>query len=257
MAVSLKEILLVTKRNVEERKRKITRESLNTSRQPHNFSEAFKNKLNIIAEVKLASPSEGDIFPSADPVEVAREYLSAGAGALSVLTEEKFFKGSYENLKRIRQAFPQAYLLMKDFIIDSYQIAEAKFYGADAILLIAAALDDEALKGLSNKARESGLSVLFEVHNESELNRIASVGASLIGINNRNLETMRVDIDTSMKMSKLMKSNVTYISESGIDSAEQIKALSKVGYKGFLIGTSFMKSQKPGEKLRHLLEALR
>lgn len=257
MSTILNKIAEVVTQRVEEEKRKLEPTQLQAlavnSRQPHAFLDAFKGTdLNIIAEVKLASPSEGDIAPGVTPVEVAQDYLENGAAALSVLTEPHFFKGQLTYLKSIREAHPQARLLMKDFVVDEYQLFQARYFGADAALLIVALLELEQLKAFYGLAKELGLTPLVEVHNQAELDIAQTIGAELIGVNNRNLKTMEVSLKTSEALIK-MPSDAVMISESGIKNHEDLLHLKAVGYQGFLVGTSLMKTGEPGQSLKKLL----
>ena len=207
----------------------------------------------IIAEVKKASPSKGIIREDFDPVAIAREYASHGASAISVLTEERFFQGSLHTLEQIRSAVTEP-LLRKDFIIDPYQLWEAKSYGADAVLLIAALLDPSLLRDLAAQAAALSLDVLVEVHNEDELRVAIESGAPLLGINNRDLRTFEVSLATTELLAPLIPKGMPVICESGIDSLEQIRRVERCGIHVFLIGESLMRAPHPGIKLRELLE---
>jgi len=230
-----------------------TRKRLDTrARKTHDFLAAFqKPGPHIIAEIKRKSPSEGNLDVTADPVDVAGQYLKNGATALSVLTEEDYFHGSLDFLKQIRAAHPDALLLMKDFIIDEYQLLEGRLYGADAALLILSLLDEEEFPRLLKFARSLGLAILVEVHDDAELKRAIAGGADLIGVNNRNLRTMQVSLDVARGLAPQI-GNRTVICESGIQTGAEIKELMKLGYKGFLVGTSLMKGGQPGEALKKL-----
>jgi indole-3-glycerol phosphate synthase len=207
----------------------------------------------IIAEVKRASPSKGIIRADFDPIAIAREYSSQGASAISVLTEEHFFEGSLDYLEQIKAAVEQP-VLRKDFIIDPYQLCEAKSYGADAVLLIAALLDPGLLRDLALQATELSLDVLVEVHNESELEAALESGASLLGINNRDLRTFEVNLATTQSLAPLIPPGVPAVCESGIDSVEQIRRVEQWGIHIFLIGESLMRAPQPGKRLRELLQ---
>jgi indole-3-glycerol phosphate synthase len=255
----LDEIAEYTKKRVEDQKKHMPPERLlslaRAARVPHSFVEPFqKPGLHVIAEIKRASPSEGDIALDADPVETATQYLEAGATALSVLTEPHFFKGDVDFLATIRAEHRDARLLMKDFVLEEYQIAQARYFGADAILLIVAMLGEMTTKRLHKFAREMKLEVLVEVHNEVELKIAQRVGATLIGVNNRNLKTMEVTLATSEFLGKQAPKNATLISESGLSAKDELVYLQALGFKGFLIGTSFMRSGEPGQALKDLLE---
>ena len=214
---------------------------------------ASGERRRIIAEVKKASPSKGVIREDFDPVAIAREYASHGASAISVLTEERFFQGSLRTLEQIRSAVTEP-LLRKDFIIDPYQLWEAKSYGADAVLLIAALLDPSLLRDLAAEAAALSLDVLVEVHNEEELRAAIESGAPLLGINNRDLRTFEVSLATTELLAPLIPKGMPVICESGIDSLEQIRRVERCGIHVFLIGESLMRAPHPGKKLRELLE---
>lgn len=198
----------------------------------------------IIAEFKRRSPSKGIINANAAVEETTRGYVEAGASALSVLTDHEFFGGSNDDLSTARRA-NICPILRKDFIIDEYQIAEAKSIGADAILLIAAVLDPAALKKLAAFAHSLGLEVLMEVHNEAELVSNLQSQADMVGVNNRDLKTFKVSIDVSKKLAALIPDQVVKVSESGISDPGTIRDLSAYGYRGFLIGENFMKAASP------------
>jgi indole-3-glycerol phosphate synthase len=208
---------------------------------------------HVIAEVKLASPSEGDIAAELDPVQVAGEYLKNGATALSVLTEEDYFKGCLQYLKDIRRAYPKALLLRKDFIVDEYQLFEARAAGADAALLIVALLDDTQLRALLSTCAALQLSPLVEVHDEMEMKRALQAGARLIGVNNRDLKSLKVDLQTSRRLATLPPAGSVLIAESGFTQGSELKEFSALGYRGFLIGTHFMRGGRPGSALAALL----
>ncbi len=207
----------------------------------------------IIAEVKKASPSKGVIREDFDPVAIATDYAAHGASAISVLTEEHFFSGSLLYLEQIRAAVNLP-LLRKDFIMDPYQIFEAKSYGADAVLLIAALLDRDLLRDLIEQAKELSLDTLVEVHSEPELHNAVESGAQLLGINNRDLRSFKVSLATTEKLAPLIPRGMPAVCESGIDSLEQIRRVEQWGIHTFLIGESLMRERQPGKKLRQLLE---
>ena len=211
------------------------------------------NSRRIIAEIKRASPSKGLIRVDWDPVAIAKDYASHGASAISVLTEERFFQGRLLYLEQIRSAVDIP-LLRKDFIIDSYQLTEARSYGADAVLLIAALLDPSRLKELREQATALSLDSLVEVHTEEELNAAVKAGAQLLGINNRDLKTFEVNLATTERLAPLVPAGMPVACESGIDSVEQIRRVEKLGIHLFLIGESLMRAAQPGKKLRELLE---
>jgi indole-3-glycerol phosphate synthase len=211
------------------------------------------NSRRIIAEVKKASPSKGLIREDFDPVAIAKDYADHGASALSVLTEERFFQGSLAHLEAIRQAVGVP-LLRKDFMLDSYQLVEAKSYGADAVLFIAALLDSSLLRELREEATALALDSLVEVHTEKELESALKAGSQLIGINNRNLKTFEVSLATTETLAPLLPPGTPAICESGIDSLEQIRCVEKLGIHVFLIGELLMRAPQPGKKLSELLE---
>lgn len=206
-------------------------------------------RANIIAEFKRRSPSKGVIRENADAVAIARSYESAGAAAISVLTEEDFFGGSLDDLRAVREvvAIP---ILRKDFVVDDYQVYESAAAGADALLLIVAALDNEALAQLRRVTEdELGLDALVEVHTEKDLDRAIASGAKLIGVNNRNLRSFVVSTETSMQLAPLAPANAVLVSESGLN-AEEVSKLREVGYKGFLVGEALMRAENPEQQLR-------
>ena len=216
------------------------------------------SRIALIAEVKKASPSAGVICTDFDPVRIAKEYEAAGASCLSVLTDGKFFQGSLDYLRQIRAAVKLP-LLRKDFIIDERQILEAIEWGADAILLIAAILTDDQLAKFHSLATEAGLAVLVEVHDEAELDRAMKIGATLIGVNNRDLKTFKVDLATTEKLAaKLLSSPATrhsslLVAESGIRARADVERLKKCGAKAILVGESLMRGGDIGAKVRELI----
>ncbi len=207
----------------------------------------------IIAELKKASPSKGLIRADFRPAALAKELELAGAAALSVLTDEEFFQGSLANLRQASAASTIP-CLRKDFILDEFQILEARAHGADAILLIVAALEQSDLRSLAQTARDHGLDVLCEAHDELELERGLDAGCDLIGINSRNLRTFEVDLSTPFRMAEKMPARCLRVAESGIRSGADIASLRAAGYDAFLIGESLMRSQSPGEALKTLME---
>jgi indole-3-glycerol phosphate synthase len=206
----------------------------------------------IIAELKKASPSRGLIRRNFEVDELARELATAGAAALSVLTEEKHFQGSLENLRLASQnvSIP---CLRKDFIVHEIQLLEARAFGADAALLIVAALSDAELAQLSRAAAELNLDILCEVHDEAELARALNAGFEIIGVNNRDLRTFQVTLETSVRLNAKIPLTALHVTESGIDNGTDIASLRALGYQAFLIGESLMKQPSPGEALRKLL----
>ena len=242
----LQNIVDKTRVKLVERKAELTLSQIKISLQDLNLPKSrFKEKLAhkseaIIAEIKKASPSAGIIAENFDPVQKAKEYELNGASALSILTEEDFFMGSMEHLKKVKKVTSLP-ILRKDFMIDEYQIYESKLIGADCILLIASILSDKKIEDFINIAKELELDYLIEVHDEAELKRIAHHEDALIGINNRNLKTFEVDLDNSVRLRKLFKEENIFIAESGIKSREDINYLKLNDIKVFLIGESLMR----------------
>ena len=223
---------------------------------PRGFREglrrAAESGIAVIAELKKASPSKGLIRPHFDVAALAVELEEAGAAALSVLTDTQFFQGSLDNL-RIASEATRIPCLRKDFIVDELQLLEARAHRADAVLLIVAALTQTELTGLNRRARELELDVLCEVHDGEELQRALDAGCETIGVNNRNLHTFRVDLNTSLQLAGEMPSGVIKVAESGIESGDDIARLRQAGFDAFLVGESLMRAPRPGEALHELL----
>lgn len=211
-------------------------------------------RIGVIAEIKKASPSKGVIRDPFDPGAIAQDYVTGGAAALSVLTDERFFQGSLAVLSSVRDLAPVP-LLRKDFILDSYQLTEAKAYGADAVLLIAAALEPNHLQELHAEAATLGLDCLVEVHSDKEISSIDQDNCGLIGINNRDLATFTTDLSLSLKLRPLIRADAVVVSESGISNAEDVRRLIAGGIHAVLIGEAFMRRERPGGALAALLEA--
>jgi indole-3-glycerol phosphate synthase len=207
----------------------------------------------VIAEIKRASPSRGVLAAECDPGAVARAYEAGGAAALSVLTEEKFFAGSLDDLTEARGAV-RLPVLRKDFTISEFHVAEAAAYCADAVLLIATLFDSKRLCHLREYASRFGLATLVEVHDENELQAAADSGAEIIGVNNRNLRTFEVNLETSLRLAEKIPAGVIRVSESGIRSAADIAKLREAGFHAFLVGEQLMRSRDPGHALRALLK---
>ncbi|MBT3382791.1 MAG: indole-3-glycerol phosphate synthase TrpC [Prolixibacteraceae bacterium] len=214
-----------------------------------------ENSSGVIAEFKQKSPSKGEINYKVKVEKVTKAYADAGAAGLSVLTDFEYFGGNLVNLIRARESNPNIPILRKDFMIDTYQIIEAKAFGADVILLIAACLEKEQAKFLAEKAKSLGMEVLMEIHNEEEL-EIVNEFVDIVGVNNRNLKSFSVDVETSVNLSKLIPDQFVKISESGLSDAETINYLRKYGFKGFLIGETFMKTDNPGQACKQLISKL-
>lgn len=215
-----------------------------------------EDKSGIIAEIKRKSPSKGVINPYVSVERTAIGYMQAGASALSVLTDKQFFGGSNEDLITARK-YNFCPILRKDFVLDEYQIIEAKSIGADAILLIAAVLDPERIKSLSAFAHTLELEVLLEVHDEIELLNNTAAQVDLIGVNNRNLKTFEVSIETSKRLASLIPDGIVKVSESGIDDPNTILELKQFGFKGFLIGQTFMQQSRPEKACKEFIDELR
>jgi len=234
----------------------LLQKSLLFERETNSLAQALKNaSTGIIAEHKRRSPSKSVINDKVEIQDVAKGYENAGISGMSVLTDTNFFGGSLDDLlvARAHTRFP---LLRKEFIIDPYQIYEAKAYGADAILLIAACLSEKELKTFSELAKSLQLDVLLEVHNELELQKSLHSTVDMLGVNNRNLKTFEVSLDISKKLSEKIPSDFIKVSESGISSTAAIKDLKNYGFQGFLIGENFMKTENPGAAAAAFLNEL-
>lgn len=221
--------------------------------QPIDIFPLIKESFFVITEVKKASPSKGVIRKNFNPVEIAMAYEKAGASAISVITEKNFFKGSPENLELIRKAGVKLPLLRKDFIIHPFQVYQSYNLGADFILLIAACLDDSILANLYALSLSLGMQVLIEIHNEQELKRILPLKPKLIGINNRDLNTFSIDISTSFSLKERIPSDIFVISESGIQSNEDVLTLKEKKFSGILVGESLLRKDDLQKALRELL----
>jgi indole-3-glycerol phosphate synthase len=213
---------------------------------------ATAGRFNVIAECKRRSPSKGVLCERYDPVAIARQYEAGGAAAISVLTEPTFFDGALEHLTAVRAAVSIP-LLRKDFVVEPYQLFEARVAGADAVLLIVAALSQDELTSLQAEAWRLGLAALVEVHDEEELARAIDAGARIIGVNNRNLRTLAVDVDASYRLVARMPREVTAVSESGLQSRQDLERLSAAGYRAFLIGERFMTAAAPADAIQQLI----
>ncbi len=255
----LEEIIRSVRRRVEAAKSAADLPELERqaeSHVPRGFRRALqaksRNGVAVIAELKKASPSKGLIRAKFDVAALAGELETAGAAALSVLTDAEFFQGSLENL-RLASAAVRLPCLRKDFIVDEFQLLEARAKSADAVLLIVAALTQVELLALSRCARDCGLDVLCEVHDEEELHRALDAGCDLIGVNSRDLKTFQVDLHTAIRLAEKFPPDVVRVAESGIQTGADIARLREVGYHGFLIGESLMRAERPGGALRDLI----
>ncbi|HZQ90536.1 MAG TPA: indole-3-glycerol phosphate synthase TrpC [Terriglobales bacterium] len=263
MPIGLQEIIAATRRHVERDRGRADVRALERqaeSHVPRGFRRTLKDRSErgpaVIAELKKASPSRGLIRRELDPAALARELEQAGAAALSVLTDEEFFQGSLQNLRAASQA-THLPCLRKDFMVDEFQLLEARAHHADAVLLIAAGLADAAMRRLADAARGLSLDVLCEVHDERELERAVAAGCDLIGVNNRDLRTFRVDLNTALRLAPQIPRDAVRVAESGLGHASDIAALREAGYDAFLVGESLMAAQHPGEALRELLSPSR
>jgi indole-3-glycerol phosphate synthase len=259
MSAFLDQIILTTRRKVSDAKaaadiRKL--EERSDQHVPRGFRRALEEKsrsgIAVIAELKKASPSKGLIRAEFSVNGLAEDLEEAGAAALSILTDEEFFQGSLENL-RSASAAVKVPCLRKDFIVDEFQLLEARANLADAILLIVAALSQAELTELARAARARDLDVLCEVHDEEELQRALDVGCDLIGVNTRDLKTFKVDPETAFRLVERLPKNVVRVAESGIRSGEDIARLRDAGYQAFLIGECLMRAEQPGVALRELI----
>jgi indole-3-glycerol phosphate synthase len=261
MPTFLEQIVAAARRKVAEAKRGVDLRELERRAErhaPRGFRRVLADRsgeaVAVIAELKKASPSKGLIRAEFCVEELARELEAAGAAALSVLTDEEFFRGSLENL-RLASAAVKAPCLRKDFIVDEFQLLEARTNSADAVLLIVAALTDAELSALARGARARGLDVLCEVHDEAELRRALDAGCDLIGVNSRDLRTFKVDLETAFRLASSFPQSVVRVAESGIHSGADVARLRAAGYQAFLIGESLMRAERPGEALREFLGA--
>ena len=257
----LEEIIQTKRKEVEERKAlypvKLLEQSIYFNSPTVSLKKYLlrEDKSGIIAEIKRKSPSKGVINPYVSVERTSIGYMQAGASALSVLTDKTFFGGSNEDLMVARK-YNYCPILRKDFIIDEYQIIEAKSIGADAILLIAAAVEPNKIKSLTQAARQLGLQVLLEVHHAEELKANLDAGADLIGVNNRDLKTFQLSIDVSRELAHLIPNDVVKVSESGIESVDTIRELRAYGYRGFLMGQNFMQHSRPEAAAREFIQSL-
>lgn len=258
----LDKIIANTKIEVAERKAKISVQTLEKSahfnRKTYSLKEylVLPEKSGIIAEIKKQSPSKGIINDKVSIEEVGQGYYSVGASAISVLTDFEFFGGKMEYLEAVRPLV-EIPILRKDFMVDEYQILEAKAIGADVILLIAACLEPKRLEELAKFAKSLGLEILMEVHNREELERSLNPYLDVVGVNNRNLKTFDVSVQTSLELAELIPNDFRKISESALKDAETIVQLKRAGYEGFLIGETFMKTENPSQALANLITEIK
>ena len=257
MSGVLREILAHKREELEDRRRRVPldemRRRAGAAEPARPFRTALQGpRIRLIAEVKGASPSAGTIRPDFDPAGIARAYERWGAAAISVLTDGRYFHGADEHLVAAREAV-RVPVLRKDFIVDAYQVYEARALGADAVLLIVAALPAPALADLQGVAHELGLAALVEVHTEAELETALTVRAPLIGINNRNLDTLETSLDTSRRLRPRIPPGVTVVAESGFEERSQVEEMERLGVSAVLVGTALMRAPDPAARLRELL----
>lgn len=254
----LDDIVAYKKTELAEQKQRVSLQQLQDMPLFHVTPPLFSKTIRewpgrtIIAEVKKASPSKGVIRADFEPLSLAKTYSINGAAAISVLTENRFFQGSLDYLRLIREQV-RCPLLRKDFLFDPYQVYEARAFGASAILLIVAIMSDNQMRDLAALARSVGLDCLVEVHDEAELERALACGAELVGVNNRDLRTFHTTIETSERLVRLVPPGTTVVSESGLSRSEQLTRLESLGVKAFLIGETFMVAPDPGVPLRGLI----
>lgn len=257
----LSEIIRHKIAEVEERKSlyptKLLEKSIYFSTQPVSLRKYLQreDKSGIIAEFKTKSPSKGDMNPYADVEKISVGYMQAGASALSILTDQKYFGGNAQDLTKARK-YNYCPILQKDFFVDEYQILEAKSIGADAILLIASALSKTKIKNMAKFARSLGLEVLFEIHNKEELDKLND-HIEIVGVNNRDLQTFETNINQSIEMAAIIPDSLLKVSESGIKDAESLIKLRSYGYQGFLIGENFMRTASPARACKEFISDIK
>lgn len=250
----LSEIIERKRQRLASAKRAVPIDSFEIHPNSRRFRQALLAAgINIIAEFKRRSPSKGVIRADADLNQIVKSYEAGGASAISVLTEEDYFSGSLDDLRIVKKSVDLP-VLRKDFIFDEYQVYESAAAGADAVLLIVAALEDEVLSRLRKLIEdEIGMDALIEVHTREEMQRAIACGASLIGVNNRNLHTFDVSLETSLSLAAVAPPGAVLISESGLNNSTDLERLHNAGYRGFLIGESLMRSENPAAALRELV----
>jgi indole-3-glycerol phosphate synthase len=259
----LEQIVAFKKQEIAKIKAEVSLEKLVKSpafkRTPLSLKEALleKGSTGIIAEFKRQSPSKGIINATSTIQEVTEGYLNANVAAQSILTDTRYFGGTMVDLMTARTLNSVRPILRKDFVVDAFQIVEAKAIGSDAVLLIAACLTKEELKNYGKLATELGLSVLYEVHSQEELDKISDLDGKIIGINNRNLKTFEVDLEHSIALAAQIPDSCVKVSESGISNPRIISGLKEYGFQGFLIGENFMKTENPGRACRQFIDQIR
>ena len=251
----LEKIIYFKRKEVEERKRILSFNTLRSKEllETRDFKKAIEREgISIIAEIKSSSPSAGAIRKNINHIHIAKLYEDNGASAISVLTDRNFFGGNNNHITAIKREITLP-ILRKDFIIDEYQIYESRYIGADAILLIARILTLEQIKQFIQTAKKIGLCCLVEVHNSCELEKILLTNPDIIGINNRDLDTLQIDLNNSLIIKKMIPDEYISVSESGIKKREDVLKLEKAGFDGILIGETLLKDNSPGNKLKKLL----
>jgi indole-3-glycerol phosphate synthase len=213
--------------------------------------------VSLIAEVKRASPSKGLLRPDLDPVALASEYEAHGAAAISVLTDEHFFGGRLDHLRAVRREVPRVPVLRKDFILEAYQVFEARAAGADAVLLIVAVLNDEDLRSLYRLVRRLDMAALVEVHDRAELARALAIEPRIVGVNNRDLRTFRVDLETTARLRARIPDDIILVAESGVHSADDVARLEEMGADAMLVGEALVRAEDVGKKVRELVGVMR
>jgi len=255
--VILEQIVNSTRKSVAERKARTPladlEEVIGRQAPPHDFTRALQGEsIKLIAEIKRASPSKGVLCNNLAAASMARIYEQSGAAAISVLTESEYFRGSFADLEAVRKQVDLP-VLCKDFIIDKYQIYEARAHGADVILLIVAILTQHKLKTLMETANSLGMSALVEVHNRNELKKALEISPRIIGINNRNLADFSVDLKTTLSLKPLISEEIVVVSESGIHNREDVLQLERAGVNAILVGEALVTSPDPAAKINELL----
>jgi indole-3-glycerol phosphate synthase len=231
------------------------RKEVDVAPPPRDFAGALRAPgISLIAEVKRASPSAGALRPDLDPGVLATTYADHGAAAISILTDARFFAGSLDDLRAVRASMPLP-VLRKDFILDPYQVYEARAAGADAVLLIVSILSDEDLYALQALANSLGMTALVEVHNRTELDRALAIAPAVVGINNRNLRTFEVDLATTETLCKRIPEEVVLVAESGIKTSNDVRRLRRIGVDGMLVGTALVKAPDTAAAVRSLVDA--
>lgn len=252
----LAEILAEKKKEVARLKKSMPAAGVEDLPPIRDFKSAISTpqRINLIAEIKFASPSAGPIRLKTDPVPIGRAYQDAGAAAISLLTDKRFFQGDLNNMPPLKKAISLP-ILRKDFIIDVVQVREALVYGADAVLLIARILSQAQLTELISACRETGVAYLAEVHDNDDLEKVIDCGAEIIGINNRDLDSFSVDINTTFKLAPMVPDSSILVSESGLNSEKDIRSLKSAGVQAVLVGSALMKSDDPSCKTAELVAA--